>query len=158
MPATLARSTDGSVPTKTTNPPSAQPAERTCTRGPSPIQRQARKHAVSTIATLAPETADRCESPVSMKSSCCAASCNVVSPSTIPGIRPWDASPTEASTASRKFSATRTATPSASVAEITSPLPITPEMLGVVDSLQRALTSTTEPASMCAGSSSTKTG
>src|SRR5699024_4090478 len=63
-PATPARRTEGSVPTRIINPHRARPATTACTRGPRLIQRHSKKKAVSTMATLAPDTAEKCERPL----------------------------------------------------------------------------------------------
>ena len=81
-------------------------------RGPSAKAAQNTAAAEQTMATLAPDTALKCESPVAIYKSRSAGPCSAVSPSTMPGIRPWLEGPTVSRTSARKFSATLAAQPS----------------------------------------------
>ena len=67
------------------------------------------------MATFEPDTAERCDSPVAMYACCSDAPCIEVSPSTMPGMRPCECSPTCSRTASANVARTCCAHPDAPV-------------------------------------------
>ena len=87
-PIAAARTTLGPGRASTTKPASPRPATSTCTPGRTPRRRSGHRMPVSTIATFAPETAVRWESPALRKSAVRSGSIARVSPTTRPGSSP----------------------------------------------------------------------
>ncbi len=87
-PITAARNTLGEGRARTTNPINASAASATAVRGPSVAARASRRTAPRTIATLAPETAVRCDNPAVAKSARRAVLMLVSSPTTSAGSNP----------------------------------------------------------------------
>ena len=130
-------------------------------RSPAPAAAATTAAAVDTIAIFAPETAERCDSPVSMYICCSAGDCRLTSPSTIPGMSPCEAGPTFASTAAANVERTwnaNAANPSGGPSTSTRPLSTNGFTPGTEDSLAAPRATTCAPLTAPGGSSCVKTG